>query len=49
MAKPSGAEIAAGEVIAEIETEKALAEVTAPETGILLTSSTLVRTSRSSP
>jgi pyruvate dehydrogenase E2 component (dihydrolipoamide acetyltransferase) len=33
--KPTGAEIVAGEVIAEIETEKATAELTAPDTGIL--------------
>ncbi|MBA3402940.1 MAG: E3 binding domain-containing protein [Actinobacteria bacterium] len=33
--KPSGARVVAGEVIAEIETEKAIAELTAPADGIL--------------
>jgi pyruvate dehydrogenase E2 component (dihydrolipoamide acetyltransferase) len=33
--KPTGAEIVAGEVIAEIETDKATADLTAPETGML--------------
>jgi pyruvate dehydrogenase E2 component (dihydrolipoyllysine-residue acetyltransferase) len=33
--KPSGVFVSAGEPVAEIETEKALAEVTAPESGIL--------------
>ena len=33
--KPSGASVAAGESVAEIETEKVLADVTAPESGFL--------------
>ena len=33
--KPSGARVVAGEVIAEIETEKAIADLTAPANGIL--------------
>ena len=33
--KPSGARVVAGEVIAEIETEKAIADLTAPADGIL--------------
>jgi pyruvate dehydrogenase E2 component (dihydrolipoamide acetyltransferase) len=33
--KPSGAAVAAGEPVLEIETEKAVAEVVAPEAGIL--------------
>jgi pyruvate/2-oxoglutarate dehydrogenase complex dihydrolipoamide acyltransferase (E2) component len=33
--KPSGATVAAGEPVLELETEKALADVTAPEAGIL--------------
>lgn len=33
--KPSGAAVASGEVVAEIETEKALADVTAPSDGML--------------
>jgi pyruvate dehydrogenase E2 component (dihydrolipoamide acetyltransferase) len=33
--KPSGASVDAGEPVLELETEKALAEVTAPEKGIL--------------